>query len=91
MAKSDAQRKRDQRERDTQHLIDVGAKEHKIMFYRATLEHFEFLKVAGDFEQIDEVITLLIHNASQAIKRDISQINELLKVPCHTSRELSND
>ena len=60
------------------------------MFYRATLEHLEFLKGAGDFEQIDEVITLLIHNASQSIKRDMSQVNELLKVPCH-SRELSND
>ena len=48
MAKSDAQRKREQRERDAQHLIDVGAKEHKVMFYRATLEHLEFLKVATD-------------------------------------------
>ena len=78
MAKSDAQR-----EREAKHLIDVGAKEHRIMFYRTTLEQLEFLKVAGDFEQIDEVITLLIHNSSQIIKRDMSQVNKLLKVPCH--------
>lgn len=52
MAKSDAQRKREQREREAQHLIDVGAKEHRIMFFRTTLEQLEFLKVAATLSRL---------------------------------------
>ena len=88
MAKTAAKRKQEQRQRDAQHLIDVGAKEHQIMFFRKSLEDLEFLKTAGGFEQIDEVITLLILNATQIIKRDRSQLDELLKVPCHKNEHL---
>ncbi|MCJ8337609.1 MAG: hypothetical protein MJK10_03980 [Pseudomonadales bacterium] len=83
MAKDAAQRKREQREREAQHLLDVGAEDYKCTFFRQTLEDLGFLKTAGDFEQVDEVITLLIKNATQIIKRDMSQVDVLLKVPCH--------
>lgn len=83
MAKSAKQRKREERERKAQHLINVGAKNYTMQLYRATQEELEFLKQVGDFDQSDEVIALLIKNAAEIIKRDISQINVLLKIPCH--------
>jgi hypothetical protein len=36
-------------------------------------EEPEYLKNTGDFEQKDEVITLLIHNAAHSMKRRVSQ------------------
>jgi len=83
MAKTSAQRKREERERKAQHLINVGAKSYAIQLYRATQEELEYLKQAGGFDQDEEVIALLIKNAAEIIKRDMSQINVLLKVPSH--------
>jgi hypothetical protein len=83
MAVSAKDRTKAQRERDAQHLIDVGAKEIKLTAFRSTLEDIEFLKQAGDFEQLEEVLTLLVKNAAEIIKRDMSQLPILLKVPSH--------
>jgi len=86
MAKSAALRKKEQREREAQHLIDVGASEIKLTIYRSTQEDLAYLQEAGDFEQAEEVITLLIKNTAQILKRDMSQINELLKIPLHGNK-----
>ena len=83
MAKTAAQRKRDERERKAQHLSNVGAKSYAIQLYRATQEELECLKITGGFNQDEEIIALLIKNAAEIIKRDMSQINVLLKVPNH--------
>jgi hypothetical protein len=83
MAVSAKDRKKSQREREAQHLIDVGAKDIKFTAFRSTLEDIEFLKQAGGFELTNEVLTLLIKNTTEIIKRDMSQIDVLLKVPCH--------
>jgi len=86
MAKSAALRKKEQRAREAQHLIDVGASEIKLTIYRSTQEDLAYLQEAGDFEQAEEVITLLIKNTAQILKRDMSQINELLKIPLHGNK-----
>jgi hypothetical protein len=86
MAKSAALRKKEQREREAQHLIDVGASEIKLTIYRSTQEDLAYLQEAGEFEQAEEVITLLIKNTAQILKRDMSQISELLKVPRHENK-----
>jgi hypothetical protein len=83
MAKTAAQRKQTERERKAQHLINVGAKNYTMKLYRATQEELEFLKQAGDFGQSEEVIALLIKNAAEIIKRDMSQTGALLRVPSH--------
>jgi len=89
MAKTAAQRKQTERQRKAQHLINVGAKSYTMQLYRATQEELEFLKQTGDFDQSEEVIGLLIKNAAEIIKRDMSQINVLLKVPCHKSHTIA--
>jgi len=83
VADSPAVRKRKERARKAQHLLDVDAKVLKLVIFRSTQKELAYLQEAGEFEQAEEVITLLIKNAAQILKRDMSQIKELLKVPCH--------
>jgi len=86
VADSPATRKRKERARKAQHLIDVDAKVLKLVIFRSTQEDLAYLQEAGDFEQPEEVITLLIKNAAQILKRDMSQIDNLLKVPRHENK-----
>jgi len=83
MAKSPAERKQEERARKLLHLISVGAEEMQFVLFGGTRAALEYLKDAGQIEQDREAITFLIHNAEQITKRDMSRINELLKVPCH--------
>ena len=78
MAKSPAQRKKEQRERDAQRLVDLGAQALNMTIYNGTRLALDSLKLAGGFEQDEEVITLLLHNADKILKRDKSQLTNLL-------------
>tara|TARA_R110000823_G_scaffold240307_1_gene365330 strand:+ start:352 stop:600 length:249 start_codon:yes stop_codon:yes gene_type:complete len=77
MAKTAAERKAEQRKRNSEYLKEMGAESLSITMYNGTLAALDRLKLAGGFEQSEEVITLLIHNADRIIKRDKSQLNNL--------------
>jgi len=85
MAKTAAQRKADQRIRDALRQIEMGAEDVTITMYRSTQAELEFIKEAGGFEESEEAITVLIHNAAAIIKRDSHEKNDLLKLPNSTS------
>lgn len=84
------ERKQAQRERERQHKKEVGAKTFRFEMYRGTREALDRIQSFGEFEETAEVITLLIHSADQLIKRDPSQLKELLNVMRH-SKESKND
>ena len=81
MADSPAERKRKQRIREAQHQLECGATEKTMTFYNGTLADLEYLKNVGGFTQNEEVITYLIHNAVNILKRDMSQLDNWLDVP----------
>ena len=78
MAKTAAERKADQRLRDAKHLEEMGAEVITATIYKGTRLALDSLKLAGGFEQDEEVITLLLHNADKILKRDKSQLTNLL-------------
>ena len=81
MAKTVAQRKADQRKREEDRLNEMGAVVETLTMYRGTQECLEFIKQVGGFEESEEAITVLIHNAAAIIKRDSHEKNKLLKLP----------
>lgn len=78
MAKTAAERQADKRRRDARHLEEVGAEALNMTIYKGTRAALDSLKLAGNFEQDEEVITLLLHNAEEMLKRDKSQLTNLL-------------
>ena len=78
MAKTAAERQADKRRRDAKHLEEVGAEALNMTIYKGTRAALDSLKLAGNFEQDEEVITLLLHNADKLIKCDMSHLNNLL-------------
>lgn len=80
MAKTAAQRKADQRRREAEHLKAVGASNLSMTVFRGTSEDIQFLTKIGGFEQVAEMLTVLIHNARIEIERDTSQKDVLLNV-----------
>jgi hypothetical protein len=86
-------RQRRRRARVAKHKETVGAHTINLKFemYRGTGEALEFLRKEGDFEEVEEVITLLIHGAYLLSQRDPSRLQELYNVTCHAKAESRND
>jgi hypothetical protein len=78
MAKTPAERQADKRKRDKAHLAEMEQELIPLTVYKGTRASLDILKKLGDFEQDEEVITLLIRNADIILKRDMSQLNSLL-------------
>ncbi len=81
MAKSAKERKQDQRKREAEHREKMGAEILALEMYAGTLAELAFIKEVGGFEESEEAITVLIHNAAAIIKRDSHEKNKLLKLP----------
>lgn len=81
VAKTAAERKADQRKREEDRLIEMGAEVETITMYRSTLAELAFIKEVGGFEESAEAITVMIHNVAEIIKRDSHEKNKLLKLP----------
>ena len=77
-AKTAAERKRKQREREAEYLEKMGTEQIIYTMFRGTRERLDQLKKDHGFEEDAEVFTYLIHNTAD---RDMSQQSELLKVP----------
>lgn len=81
-AKTDAQRKADQRKREAAHLAKMGAEVLQLTLYKGTRAELDKLKSDHGFEDgpagDGELITYLIHNA---VKRDMSQQADLVSIP----------
>ncbi|QQE86949.1 hypothetical protein [Azotobacter chroococcum] len=82
-AKTAAERKRAQREREAERLQRLGHRVMQLELYQSTADALDRLCQIGDFEQPAEVITLLIHSADQIAKRDPSRFADLVSVTCH--------
>lgn len=80
MAKTDALRQKEKRERDKAHLAEVGAEPFSMLIYKGTAACLDRLQKAGSFSQRAEVLTVLIHNVDDLLKRDMSQKEILLSV-----------
>lgn len=80
MAKSVAQRKRDERKRKEEHLAAVGAKPFNMDMYSGTTGELERIKTAASFKQDAEAITVMIHNVAALIDRDLSLFKELTSI-----------
>jgi len=85
MAKSAKERKQDQRKREEDRLLEMGAVVEQLTMYRATQADLAFIKEVGGFEESAEAITVLIHNVAAIIRRDSHEKNKLLKLPNSTS------
>lgn len=81
MAKTAAERKRDQREREAARLKELGATEIKLTLYSGTSSALERIMASAGFEEAEEAITVLIHNAERLINRDSHEFKELTKIP----------
>lgn len=86
MAKTAAQRKKEQRQREAEHLARVGAKSFAMVMYSGTRERLEKLKTDHGFEDDGEIVTLMIHNLSDC---DMSRQTELLAVPQTNTRKIT--
>jgi len=84
------ERKRQERARKKAHLQAVGAQDLKFTVYRSTNDALEQLVEFNECEEWQEVTTLLIHNAAKLIKRDPSQLKELLRPERH-KKDSTND
>ncbi|SIS88208.1 hypothetical protein [Neptunomonas antarctica] len=86
-------RQRRKRARDIAHKAAVGAHTIDLKFemYRGTGEALEYLRKEGNFEEVEEVITLLIHGAYLLSQRDPSRLQELYSVTSHAQAEPTND
>ncbi|SEQ90066.1 hypothetical protein SAMN04244573_02479 [Azotobacter beijerinckii] len=82
-AKTAAERKRAQREREAERLKRLGHRVMQLELYQGTADALDRLCQIGGFEQPAEVITLLIHSADQIAKRDPSRFAELVRVTRH--------
>lgn len=80
MAKTAAERKRDERARKRAHLAAVGAAPFNMTMYRGTREALERIMAAGEFEEPAEALTVLIHNVDNLACSDVSQFRKLLNV-----------
>lgn len=78
MAKSDAERKRKQREKEAEHREAVGAELFSMDMFRGTRECLDQLKADHCFEEDGEIVTLLIHNLANC---DMSRQSALLQTP----------
>lgn len=74
------ERQRKKRARDKAHNQAVGIKTFKIDMFSGTQEALSNIQEFGGFEEWQEAITLMIHNAAELIERDPSQLRDLLKI-----------
>jgi hypothetical protein len=84
------ERKRKERAAKKAHLQAVGAQDLKFTVYKSTSDALEQLVEFNECEEWQEVATLLIHNAAKLIKRDPSQLKELLRPERH-KKDSTND
>lgn len=82
-AKTAAERKRAQREREAERLKRLGHRIMPLELYQSTADALDRLCRLGGFEQPAEVITLLIHSADRIAQRDPSRFAELVSVTNH--------
>ena len=79
--RKDAQneRKRKSREKIAKHELECGKQTLSLEFdaYRGTLEQIERLKSAGGFEDVNELLTIMIRNISRL---DDEKAADILKI-----------
>ena len=80
MAKSAKQRKAEQRAREKQHLIDVGATSYTITAYRAEIEALERVMEFAEIEEVGDIFSRLVRNVDELSKRDPSQAKLMLSL-----------
>ncbi|MGV6475395.1 hypothetical protein [Azotobacter vinelandii] len=85
-AKTAAERKRAQREREAERLKRLGHRVMQLELYQGTADALDRLCKLGGFEQPAEVITLLIHAADRLAERDRSLFAELVSVTSHEKK-----
>lgn len=83
MAKTPAERKRAQRNRDRANALKAQSIKLSLTLYPGTQEALNRICAAGGFEEPQEALTLLIHNLDALAKRDLSRFHEMTKAPRH--------
>ncbi|MEH6578589.1 MAG: hypothetical protein V7731_16125 [Amphritea sp.] len=81
--------KQKSRKAKAEHNQKIGLEPFNMEMGRGTREALERIMAAGEFEVSAEAVTVLIHNADEILKRDMSQVDCLLNVTWLRSRELS--
>lgn len=66
----DTARQRRKRELDARHRAAVGAKTFKWETYTGTRDDMECIRAAGDFEQVEEGLTLAVRYVANMARRD---------------------
>lgn len=77
-AKTPAERKRDQRQRDAERRQRFGGRVMQFEMYQGTADALDELCRAFGVEQPAEVLTHLIHSAAELRKGDRSRFEDLL-------------
>ena len=83
MAKTPAERKRAQRNRDRANALKASATTLRLTLYTGTQQALERICAAGEFDEPQELLTLLIHNLDALANRDMSRFKEMTAAPRH--------
>ena len=68
--KQDADRQQDKRNRDAAHRERVGAEVTKLTTYRGTRADWALMQQVGEYEEVEEVITLMTRYMAGMARRD---------------------
>lgn len=74
----DTARQRRKRERDAKHRAAVGAEKFKWETYAGTRDDMECIRAAGDFDQVEEGLTLAIRYVANIARRDPAALRAAL-------------
>lgn len=78
--KTPAERSKQYRDRKRAELVRLNATRFKMLMPAGTGAALNQIVDAGGFENQEEALSVLIHNAAKLIKRDASRFEELVDV-----------